>query len=218
MTAGRFITLEGIEGAGKSTVARIVRDWLKARGITVRLTREPGGTPLAERVRQVVLERGSEQLLPATETLLMFAARGIHLENLIRPALAAGEWVVCDRFTDATRAYQGAGRGVSSELIETLATEVQGDLQPDCTLLLDLPPAVGLARARQRSGLAADRFEAEKEEFFDRVRAAYLQLAKAEPDRITVIDASVELPLVESRVKAALEDLQALRRWTFGTR
>lgn len=218
MTAGRFITLEGIEGAGKSTVARIVCDWLKARGITVRLTREPGGTPLAERVRQVVLERGSEQLLPATETLLMFAARGIHLENLIRPALAAGEWVVCDRFTDATRAYQGAGRGVSSELIETLATEVQGDLQPDCTLLLDLPPAVGLARARQRSGLAADRFEAEKEEFFDRVRAAYLQLAKAEPDRITVIDASVELPLVESRVKAALEDLQALRRWTFGTR
>ena len=218
MTAGRFITLEGIEGAGKSTVARIVCDWLKARGIAVRLTREPGGTPLAERVRQVVLERGSEQLSPATETLLMFAARGIHLENLIRPALAAGEWVVCDRFTDATRAYQGAGRGVSSELIETLATEVQGNLQPDCTLLLDLPPAVGLARARQRSGLAADRFEAEKEEFFDRVRAAYLRLAKAEPDRITVIDAAVELPLVESRVKAALEDLQALRRWTFGTR
>ena len=207
MTAGRFITLEGIEGAGKSTVARIVCDWLKARGIAVRLTREPGGTPLAERVRQVVLERGSEHLSPATETLLMFSARGIHLENLIRPALAAGEWVVCDRFTDATRAYQGAGRGVSSELIETLATAVQGTLRPDCTLLLDLPPAVGLARARQRSGLAADRFEAEKEEFFERVRAAYLQLAKAEPDRIAVIDASAELPLVESRVKATLERL-----------
>lgn len=215
MTAGRFITLEGIEGAGKSTVARIVCDWLKARGVAVRLTREPGGTPLAERVRQVVLERGSEQLSPETETLLMFSARGIHLENLIRPALAAGEWVVCDRFTDATRAYQGAGRGVSMDLIETLATAVQGDLLPDCTLLLDLPPAVGLARARQRSGLAADRFEAEKEEFFERVRAAYLQLAKAEPDRITVIDASVELPLVESRVKAALEALQVLRQWSF---
>lgn len=217
MTPGRFITLEGIEGAGKSTVARIVCDWLKARGIAVRLTREPGGTPLAERVRRVVLERGSEQLSPATETLLMFSARGIHLENLIRPALAAGEWVVCDRFTDATRAYQGAGRGVSSELIETLATAVHGNLRPDCTLLLDLPPAVGLARARQRSGLAADRFEAEQEEFFERVRAAYLQIAKAEPDRITVIDASVELPLVESNVKATLELLRVLRRWTPGT-
>jgi dTMP kinase len=218
MTAGRFITLEGIEGAGKSTVARIVCDWLKARGVAVRLTREPGGTPLAERVRQVVLERGNEQLSPATETLLMFSARGIHVENLIRPALAAGEWVVCDRFTDATRAYQGAGRRVSIELIETLATAVQGGLQPDCTLLLDLPPAVGLARARLRSGLAADRFEAEKEEFFERVRAAYLQLAKAEPGRITVIDASVDLPMVESQVNATLERLQALRRWTLGAR
>ncbi len=207
MTAGRFITLEGIEGAGKSTVARIVCDWLKARGIAVRLTREPGGTPLAERVRQVVLERGSEQLSPATETLLMFSARGIHVENLIRPALAAGEWVVCDRFTDATRAYQGAGRGVSRELIETLATAVQGSLRPDCTLLLDLPPAVGLARARQRSGLAADRFEAEKEEFFDRVRAAYLDLARAEPHRIHLVNAAVALPEVERQVVAVLEAL-----------
>lgn len=207
MTAGRFITLEGIEGAGKSTVARIVSDWLKARGIAVRLTREPGGTPLAERVRQVVLERGSEQLSPATETLLMFSARGIHVENLIRPALAAGEWVVCDRFTDATRAYQGAGRGVSIELIETLAAAVQGTLRPDCTLLLDLPPAVGLARARQRSGLAADRFEAEKEEFFERVRAAYLDLARAEPHRIHLINAAATLPEVERQVLAVLEAL-----------
>lgn len=207
MTAGRFITLEGIEGAGKSTVARIVCDWLKARGVAVRLTREPGGTPLAERVRQVVLERGSEQLSPATETLLMFSARGIHLENLIRPALAAGEWVVCDRFTDATRAYQGAGRGVSSELIETLATAVQGGLRPDCTLLLDLPPAVGLARARQRSGLAADRFEAEKEEFFERVRKAYLDLARDEPHRIRLVNAAVALPEVERQVVAVLEGL-----------
>jgi dTMP kinase len=207
MTAGRFITLEGIEGAGKSTVARIVCEWLKARGSTVRLTREPGGTPLAERVRQVALERGSERLSPVTETLLMFSARGIHLENLIRPALTAGEWVVCDRFTDATRAYQGAGRGVSAELIEALATAVQGDLRPDCTLLLDLPPALGLARARQRSGLAADRFEAEKEEFFERVRAAYLELASAEPHRIHLINAAVALPEVERQVVAVLKGL-----------
>jgi dTMP kinase len=207
MRAGRFITLEGIEGAGKSTVARIVCDWLKGRGIAVRLTREPGGTPLAERVRQVVLERGSEQLSPVTETLLMFSARGIHLENLIRPALARGEWVVCDRFTDATRAYQGAGRGVSAELIESLATAVQGGLQPDCTLLLDLPPATGLARARQRSGLAADRFEAEAEAFFEKVRAAYLELAAAEPHRIRIIDAAATLAEVEKQVTAAVERL-----------
>ena len=207
MTAGRFITLEGIEGAGKSTVARIVCDWLKARGVTPCLTREPGGTPLAERVRQVVLERGSEQLSPVTETLLMFSARGIHVENLILPALARGEWVVCDRFLDATRAYQGAGRGVSPELIETLAKSVLGDLKPDCTLLLDLPPAVGLQRARKRSGVAADRFEAEAEAFFEKVRAAYLELAAREPHRIRIINASAALPEVEQQVTAVLEGL-----------
>lgn len=207
MTRGRFITLEGIEGAGKSTVARIVCDWLTRRSVTVRLTREPGGTPLAERVRQVVLERGNEQLSPVTETLLMFSARGIHLENLIRPALARGEWVVCDRFTDATRAYQGNGRGVSPELIESLANAVQGEVQPDRTLLLDLPPATGLARARQRSGLAADRFEAETEAFFARVREGYLELSQREPERIAVIDAAVPLAEVESQVVRVLEGL-----------
>jgi dTMP kinase len=207
MTQGRFITLEGIEGAGKSTVARIVCDWLRARGISVRPTREPGGTPLAERVRQVVLERGDERLSPVTETLLMFSARGIHLENLIRPALARGEWVVCDRFTDATRAYQGDGRGVDSRLIETLASAIQGGLQPDCTLLLDLPPAVGLARARQRSGVAADRFEAETEAFFVKVRAGYLELARREPQRIRVIDAAAALADVEQQVIGVLEKL-----------
>ena len=207
MTPGRFITLEGIEGAGKSTVARIVCEWLAKRSIATRLTREPGGTPLAERVRQIVLERGNEQLSPVTETLLMFSARGIHVENLIRPALARGEWVVCDRFIDATRAYQGNGRGVDQQLIETLARAVQGELQPDCTLLLDLPPAVGLGRARQRSGLAADRFEAETEVFFTKVRAGYLELARREPDRIQVIDAAVDLPAVEAQVIGALERL-----------
>ena len=208
MTPGRFITLEGIEGAGKSTVARIVCEWLAARSIPTRLTREPGGTPLAERVRQIVLERGSEQLSPVTETLLMFSARGIHVENLIRPALARGEWVVCDRFTDATRAYQGSGRGVDHSLIDTLATAVQGGLQADCTLLLDLPPATGLARARLRSGMAADRFEAETEAFFAKVRAGYLELAKREPHRIRIIDASVELPDVEAQVIRVLEGLR----------
>jgi dTMP kinase len=207
MTPGRFITLEGIEGAGKSTVARIVCEWLAARSISTCLTREPGGTPLAERVRQIVLERGNEHLSPTTETLLMFSARGIHVDNLIRPALARGEWVVCDRFTDATRAYQGDGRGVDRSLIDTLASAVQGELQPDCTLLLDLPPAIGLGRARQRSGLAADRFEAETEAFFTKVRAGYLELAKREPRRIQVIDASVELPRVEAQVVGVLERL-----------
>jgi dTMP kinase len=207
MTPGRFITLEGIEGAGKSTVARIVCEWLAGRSIPTRLTREPGGTALAERVRQIVLERGTEHLSPTTETLLMFSARGIHVENLIRPALARGEWVVCDRFTDATRAYQGNGRGVDPLLIESLAAAVQGELQPDCTLLLDLPPAIGLGRARQRSGLAADRFESETEAFFVKVRAGYLELARREPDRIQTIDASVDLAGVEAQVIRVLERL-----------
>lgn len=206
MSRGLFITLEGIEGAGKSTVARAIGDWLAARGMGVILTREPGGTPLAERVRQIVLERGDERLTAATETLLMFAARGIHLENLIRPALERGECVVCDRFTDASRAYQGAARGVDPVWIESLVSQVQGDLQPDCTLLLDLPVALGLERARSRPG-AADRFEAEAQAFFERVRAGYLELARRQPDRIHVIDAAVPLAAVERQVEAALERL-----------
>src|ERR1700761_5681713 len=134
MTRGRFITLEGIEGAGKSTVAQVASEWLAARGISVRVTREPGGTPLAERVRKIVLERGPEAVSPKAETLLMFAARSIHVENLIRPALEQGQWVICDRFTDATRAYQGYGRGMDAAWIEQLAVAVHGDLPPDRTL------------------------------------------------------------------------------------
>src|SRR5688572_24029279 len=172
MKAGRFITLEGIEGAGKTTVQRFVVDYLKGRGLSVHATREPGGTPLAEKVRQLVLERGGEIISPVAETLLMFSARGVHVENLIRPALQRGEWVVSDRFTDATRAYQGAGRGVSSELIESLATVIHADVNPDCTLLLDLPVKVGLERARKR-GEPVDRFESEREQFFERVRQSY---------------------------------------------
>ena len=207
MTAGRFITLEGIEGAGKSTIARLVCDWLAARSISVRLTREPGGTPLAERVRQIVLERGEEKLSPVTETLLVFSARAIHVENLIQPTLARGEWVVCDRFTDATRAYQGSGRGVDLAWIDSLAKVVHSGLEPDCTLLLDLPPAVGLGRARQRSGLAADRFEAETEVFFTKVRDGYLELARREPHRVRVIDAALELEQVKAQVVKILESL-----------
>jgi dTMP kinase len=210
MTQGRFITLEGIEGAGKSTVAKFAREWLEARGHDVTLTREPGGTPLAERVRQLVLDRQGEPITPATETLLMFAARGLHLENLIRPALARGAWVVCDRFTDATRAYQGAGRGVSREWIEQLAAEIQRGLKPDCTLLLDLPVTAGLERVRRRSGATpTDRFEEEPAKFFERVREEYLQLARAEPARIRVIDASGNLESVQQQVGAALEALVA---------
>lgn len=207
MSRGRFITLEGIEGAGKSTVAKLVIEWLASRGITARVTREPGGTPLAERVRKIVLERGTEAVSPQAETLLMFAARSIHVENLIRPALAAGEWVICDRFTDASRAYQGHGRGMDLAWIEQLATAVQGGLQPDCTLLLDLPVEVGLRRARGRSGQAADRFEAEVEEFFERVRNGYLQIARDEPQRVRIIDATQALPDVTAQVTRVLEGL-----------
>ncbi len=204
---GLFITLEGIEGAGKSTVARWVCEWLGQHAIRAILTREPGGTPLAERVRQIVLERGEERLSAVTETLLMFAARGIHLENLIRPALARGDCIVCDRFTDATRAYQGGGRGVDPAWIEALTGEVHGGLQPDCTLLLDLPVPTGLERARSRRTGAADRFEAEAQAFFERVRAAYLELARREPHRVRVIDASVPIEDVQRQVAAVLEQL-----------
>jgi dTMP kinase len=207
MSPGRFITLEGIEGAGKSTIARYVSDWLMGQGIAVRLTREPGGTPLAERVRQIVLERGTEPLSAVTETLLMFAARALHVENLIAPALRAGQWVVCDRFTDATRAYQGSGRGVDAALIDTLARTVHPQLAPDRTLLLDLPVAAGLARARERGGHGADRFEAETIGFFERVRAGYLALAHREPGRIHVIDASGPLAEVQRQVAGILAGL-----------
>jgi dTMP kinase len=208
MTQGRFITLEGIEGAGKSTVAKFVREWLETRGMRVTLTREPGGTPLAERVRALVLDRQGEPITPPTETLLMFAARGLHLENLIRPALARGDWVVCDRFTDATRAYQGAGRGVNRAWIEQLAAEVQRGLAPDCTLLMDLPVEVGQARVLKRSGPApTDRFEEEPARFFERVREAYLELARAEPARIRIVNAAGSVEEVQKEVAAVLESI-----------
>ncbi len=207
MSRGRFVTLEGIEGAGKSTVARFACGWLQRAGHTVCATREPGGTPLAERVRQVVLDRGPEAVSPVTETLLMFAARSLHVQNVIVPALARGEWVVCDRFTDATRAYQGGGRGVDAALIDTLARVVHDGLVPDCTLLLDLPVAAGLSRARARPGAERDRFETEEAAFFEKVRAGYLELARAEPRRVRIIDATLPLAEVERCVAEILAGL-----------
>lgn len=203
---GRFITLEGVEGAGKSTVIAALESWLSAQGKRVRRTREPGGTPLAEQLRALLLQRGSEQINPAAETLLMFAARAVHVDNLILPAVQSGAWVLCDRYTDATRAYQGAGRGLERAWIDDLEQRLLGSLQPDRTLLFDLPVSLGLERAAARAA-GADRFESERVEFFERVRACYLQLAAAEPQRFRIIDAARPLPDVITAAQNALEGL-----------
>jgi dTMP kinase len=203
---GRFITLEGIEGAGKSTLARTLESALRERGLPVILTREPGGSPLAERLRGILLERGTEPISPVAETLLMFAARSIHIESRIRPALEQGSWVICDRFSDATRAYQGAGRGVDAALIESLAQAVHAQLWPQRTLLLDLPVDLGLTRARARRA-GGDRFEDEERQFFERARARYLQVAADEPQRVRVINARLEPAQVATQAFAAIEDL-----------
>ncbi len=209
MSPGRFITVEGIEGVGKSTqVAALARN-LEARGLEVCVTREPGGTPLAERIRSVVLERGAEDVPPVAELLLMFAARAVHLGGLIEPALRAGRWVVCDRFTDATYAYQGGGRGLDPTTIASLEGWVQGARRPDLTLLLDLPVARALERARRRGG-ETDRFESQRLEFFERVRRVYLERAAREPGRIVVIDASGSPEEVARAVTRTIEE----RGWT----
>jgi dTMP kinase len=205
----RFITLEGIEGAGKTTVADRLTQSLRARGITVHATREPGGTKLAERIRGLVLDRGEEHISATAETLLMFGARQVHVDNLIRPALSRGEWVLCDRFTDATHAYQGGGRGVDRTLIDRIAQAVHGDLMPDCTLLLDVPVRVGLERMQARRG-AVDRFEVESAQFFDRVRTRYLELARASPARFRIIDATQPVEQVSEAAIAALDSALGL--------
>lgn len=199
----RFITLEGGEGAGKSTSLAFIRDYFAARGLPLVVTREPGGTPLAEQVRELLLQKRDEAVAPDAELLLMFAARAQHIAGLIAPALARGEWVLCDRFTDATYAYQGGGRGLSRARIAELEAMVQGNLRPGLTLLLDLPVAQGLARAEARA--EKDRFESEREEFFERVRAAYRERAAAEPARFRVIDASRPLAEVQAALRAALD-------------
>ena len=199
---GRFITVEGTEGVGKSTNIKYLCEFLRAQGIDVVLTREPGGTPLAEELRELLLSPREERVSQDTELLLMFAARAQHIENVIRPALERGSWVISDRFTDATFAYQGGGRGVDMENIRTLERLVQHGLHPDLTLLLDLPVEVGLKRASARS--APDRFEQEKLDFFEKVRGAYLQRAHDEPHRFAVIDASQDIPDVERQIDQAL--------------
>ena len=204
MMRGRFVTFEGGEGAGKSTLIERARQWLCQHGYEVVMTREPGGTALAESIRDMVLHGKTERLCATAELLLVFAARAQHLEELIRPALQAGKLVLCDRFTDATWAYQGGGRGMPALLIQTLEQSVHGDLQPDLTILLDVPVALGLARIAGRG--EADRIEREPDEFFERVRQAYLERAAAYPERFLVVDAAPEQSLVWSQLERGLAE------------
>lgn len=199
---GYFITLEGGEGAGKSTSLACIEAWCREHHIALRVTREPGGTPLAEEIRALLLQKRDEKVVADAELLLMFAARAQHMASVITPAIAAGEWVLCDRFTDATYVYQGDGRGVAKERITVLEQFVQGDLRPDLTLLLDLPVEQGLARAAARA--EKDRFESEEQQFFERVREGYRARAKAEPDRFRVIDSSQSIENVQQQIRAVL--------------
>jgi dTMP kinase len=200
-----FITLEGGEGAGKSTSLAFVRQWLEQAGHSVIMTREPGGTPVGERIREILLHARDLDISAEVEALLMFAARAQHLSQVILPALARGTSVVCDRFTDATYAYQGGGRGMPAGRIAELETWVQGALRPDLTLLLDVPVAVGLARAKGRS--EPDRFEREQHEFFERVRDCYRARAAAEPKRMRVVDASRSPADVQRQIAAILAEV-----------
>ena len=202
---GLFITLEGPEGAGKSTNREYLAERLREQGVDVLLTREPGGTPLAERIRELLLAPSDEPMAADTELLLVFAARAQHLQQVIRPALARGSVVLCDRFTDATYAYQGGGRGLSTARIAQLEQFVQGELRPDLTLIFDLPVEVGLARAAARGRL--DRFEQEQRSFFESVRHAYLARAEQSPQRYRVLDAGQSLAQVQANIDALLPSL-----------
>lgn len=205
MEVGKFITFEGIEGVGKSTNMAHLTKAIEAQGHRVLTTREPGGTRMAERIRALVAEHGDEAMPDIAELLLVFASRALHVNNVIRPALAAGTWVICDRFTDSSRAYQGGGRGFPQEDINRLADWVHGDLQPDLTILLDAPVEIGMSRAGRRGTL--DRFELEQTEFFSRVREVYLQLAESEPERFVVVDATQDLDSVQSTIEAIAAQL-----------
>lgn len=206
---GKLITLEGIEGAGKTTVLQFIQNYGLAKQWPLRVTREPGGTVSAEKIRQLLLHDGSaEPLTPLTELLLMFAARQQHITQVIAPALAAGEWVLSDRYIDASYAYQGGGRQLPMASIQALDSMVVGAYQPDLTLLLDVPVAVGLARTVQR-GAQQDRIEQEKSDFFQRVREVYLQRAHAAPDRIKCIDASQPLAQVTAQIQQLLDQFCA---------
>jgi len=200
-----FISIEGGEGAGKSTSIDYIKQKLEAFGIKCLVTREPGGTPMAEDIRQLLLQHRDETVDPYTELLLMFASRRQHVENVIRPALTAGKWVICDRFTDASFAYQGFGRGVDQDFITSLKRWVHGDLNPNMTLLFDLDVATGMARAGKRSNF--DRIETEIMSFFERVRQGYLTQAKTEPQRYRIVDAAQSITDVEHQLDHFLAPL-----------
>ena len=195
MTRGKFITLEGGEGVGKTTNLNFIKDYLQQHAISVVVTREPGGTMLAEKIRHLLLDKDSEAISEHAELLMIFAARAQHIKHVIEPALAKGAWVLCDRFTDATYAYQGGGRNMRVSTIEWLENLVQGNLRPDLTVLLDAPVEIGIERARERG--AFDRFESEKISFFEQVRRAYLLQAELHPERIKLIKANQSLADVQ---------------------
>lgn len=203
--SGLFITFEGPEGAGKSTNLKVFAQALVERGCAPLITREPGGTPVAERIRDVLLSMHEEPMHADAELLLMFAARAQHLSSLIRPALAQGRVVISDRFTDATYAYQGGGRGIDPQRIAVLEDWVQGDLRPDMVIVFDVPVELGMARARARSEL--DRFEQEQQRFFESVRETYLQRAAADPRRYRVIDASGDLDQVRQAMQPLIDEV-----------
>jgi dTMP kinase len=205
MKRGRFITLEGGEGVGKSTNLQYIQQLLLEQQLDVVVTREPGGTELAEKIRQLLLETHAETITEKAELLLVFAARAQHIQHVILPALQQGRWVLSDRFTDATYAYQGGGRGMDMQTIAWLESSVQGDLRPDLTLLLDAPLDIGMSRAQQRGKL--DRFESEQRDFFERVRQAYLKRAGQDQQRYKIIDAGLRLNEVQLQIKQALDGL-----------
>jgi len=201
---GKFITIEGGEGVGKSSNIAFILSYLKNKNIDVVSTREPGGTVVSEKIRELLLDANNKSMVSDTELLLMFAARAQHLDELIKPSLAETKWVLCDRFTDATYAYQGGGRGIPMQRIADLETWVQGGLRPDLTILLDVSIEIGMKRASERS--EPDRIEQEQFTFFESVRQAYLQMAKDFPQRYRVIDASQNLEAVQKDIATTLDE------------
>ena len=204
--AGKFISLEGVEGAGKSTQVSFIHDCLRSLGKTVVVTREPGGTELSEKIRNLLLEPSPIAMANDTELLLMFASRAEHISQVIYPALHRGDWVLCDRFHDATYAYQGGGRGIQRQRIQQIADWTLRGLIPDLTLLFDLPVELGLKRVIERQG-TTDRFEREKVDFFKKIRKSYLQSAKAEPNRIKIVDASLSITEIQKQLTQLLKPL-----------
>ena len=205
MKTGMFLTLEGCEGVGKSTNLTYIKQFLQSAGKVVVVTREPGGTVFAEKIRQLLLANGDEPVSESTELLLMFAARAQHIAQVIQPALNQGHWLLCDRFTDSTYAYQGGGRAMDIKMIEWLEDKVQAGLRPDLTFLLDAPVEVGMDRANKRGEL--DRFESEKQAFFERVRAAFLQRADENPKQIKIINAAQSIDKVQAEIKVILQKI-----------